>query len=86
MTTNSAPNGKGFFLLITDDLLIDNFLRILLQGSSIYSDTAAANYGSRDFFGKNLHIVPAKRFGTTEEVRKLSQISLKCCAYIVVHL
>ncbi|PVD35632.1 hypothetical protein C0Q70_02595 [Pomacea canaliculata] len=37
-------------------------------GSSIYSDTAAANYGSRDFFGKNLHIVPAKRFGTTEEV------------------
>lgn len=37
-------------------------------GSSIFSDTAAANYGSRDVFSQNLHVVPAKRFGTTEEV------------------
>ncbi|KAK7092208.1 peroxisomal trans-2-enoyl-CoA reductase-like [Littorina saxatilis] len=37
-------------------------------GSSIFSETAAANYGSLDVFSKNLEMVPAKRFGTTEEV------------------
>ncbi|XP_060557736.1 peroxisomal trans-2-enoyl-CoA reductase-like [Ruditapes philippinarum] len=37
-------------------------------GSSIYSDTAAANYGSQDIFNMNIPGVPAKRLGTVEEV------------------
>ena len=38
------------------------------QGSSIYSDTAAKNYGSWDVFGLQVPRIPAKRLGTTEEV------------------
>jgi peroxisomal trans-2-enoyl-CoA reductase len=41
------------------------------QGSSIYSDTAAANYGSQDIFNMNIPGVPAKRLGTVEEVVSL---------------
>ncbi|KAK7482083.1 hypothetical protein BaRGS_00026667 [Batillaria attramentaria] len=43
-------------------------INCVAPGSSIYSETAAANYGSQDVFSRNLGIVPAKRFGTTEEV------------------
>ncbi len=39
-----------------------------LQGSSIYSDTAAKNYGAWDVFGLQVPRIPAKRLGTTEEV------------------
>ena len=39
-----------------------------LQGSSIYSETAAKNYGSWDVFGLQVLRIPAKRLGTTEEV------------------
>ncbi|XP_071103056.1 peroxisomal trans-2-enoyl-CoA reductase-like isoform X1 [Haliotis cracherodii] len=37
-------------------------------GSSIYSETAAANYGDFNIFSRNIPSVPAKRLGTTEEV------------------
>lgn len=44
-------------------------MNVMLQGSSIYSETAAANYGSKDVFSAYLANVPARRFGTTEEVQ-----------------
>lgn len=37
-------------------------------GSSIYSETAAANYGSPDVFNSSIPKIPAKRLGTVEEV------------------
>eukprot|EP00914_Ancora_sagittata_P012920 GHVO01024993.1.p1 GENE.GHVO01024993.1~~GHVO01024993.1.p1 ORF type:complete len:294 (+),score=26.06 GHVO01024993.1:104-985(+) len=37
-------------------------------GSTIYSDTAAQNYGSDTIFKAQIPRVPAKRLGTTEEV------------------
>ncbi|XP_052805052.1 peroxisomal trans-2-enoyl-CoA reductase-like isoform X1 [Mya arenaria] len=37
-------------------------------GSSIYSDTAAANYGSPDVFDASIPYSPAKRLGRVEEV------------------
>ncbi|XP_076456320.1 peroxisomal trans-2-enoyl-CoA reductase-like [Babylonia areolata] len=43
-------------------------INCVAPGSSIYSETAAANYGSLDVFSKNLQGVPFRRFGTTEEV------------------
>jgi len=42
------------------------------QGSSIYSETAAANYENAGFkgaFERQIPDIPAKRLGTTEEVR-----------------
>ena len=41
------------------------------QGSTIYSETAAANYenaGLKGVFESQIPNVPAKRLGTTEEV------------------
>ncbi|XP_050406290.1 peroxisomal trans-2-enoyl-CoA reductase [Patella vulgata] len=37
-------------------------------GSSIYSETAAANYGDSKIFEHRIPLVPAKRLGTTEEI------------------
>ncbi|XP_067685934.1 peroxisomal trans-2-enoyl-CoA reductase-like isoform X2 [Haliotis asinina] len=37
-------------------------------GSSIFSETAAANYGDKNIFSHNIPFVPAKRLGTTEEI------------------
>lgn len=37
-------------------------------GSSIYSETAAANYSDPEIFNRILPVLPTKRFGTTEEV------------------
>ncbi|KAK3597246.1 hypothetical protein CHS0354_005005 [Potamilus streckersoni] len=37
-------------------------------GSSIYSETAAANYGDPNIFEATIPLVPAKRLGTVEEV------------------
>ena len=42
-----------------------------VQGSTIYSETAAANYedaGVKGVFESQIPNVPAKRLGTTEEV------------------
>ena len=39
-----------------------------MQGSSIYSDTAAANYGDPAIFENIKPRVPAYRLGTVEEV------------------
>lgn len=45
------------------------FLKIFLpQGSSIYSETAAANYGDVDIFEMVKSRVPMKRLGTVEEI------------------
>ena len=38
------------------------------QGSSIYSETAAANYGDSKIFDNALPKIPLKRLGTVEEV------------------
>ena len=41
----------------------------ILQGSSIYSPTAAANYGAgAEIFKSQTPKIPAKRLGTVEEV------------------
>ncbi|ESO85705.1 hypothetical protein LOTGIDRAFT_183947 [Lottia gigantea] len=58
---------------LTKSLAIEwahNGVRInsVAPGSSIYSDSAAANYGDAKIFEKCLHTVPANRLGTTEEV------------------
>ena len=37
-------------------------------GSSIYSDTAAANYGDARIFDSSIPKIPLKRLGTTEEI------------------
>ncbi|XP_062566225.1 peroxisomal trans-2-enoyl-CoA reductase-like [Saccostrea cucullata] len=37
-------------------------------GSSIYSETAAANYGDKDIFNHAIPHIPAKRLGTTAEI------------------
>ncbi|XP_053408508.1 peroxisomal trans-2-enoyl-CoA reductase-like [Mercenaria mercenaria] len=37
-------------------------------GSSIYSETAAANYGSPEIFNRSIPGIPAKRLGTVEEI------------------
>ena len=50
-------------------LLCANFRTFtVLQGSSIYSETAAANYGDPDVFESIRTRVPAQRLGTVEEV------------------
>ena len=41
---------------------------ITLQGSSIYSETAAANYGDPDIFEGIKTRIPAQRLGTVDEV------------------
>ena len=38
------------------------------KGSSIYSETAAANYGNPDVFELVRRDIPAQRLGTVEEV------------------
>ncbi|CAD5121788.1 DgyrCDS10264 [Dimorphilus gyrociliatus] len=47
-----------------------NGIRInsVAPGSSIFSDTAAANYGSSEIFDNQIPRIPAKRLGTVEEV------------------
>ncbi|XP_076091306.1 peroxisomal trans-2-enoyl-CoA reductase-like [Mytilus galloprovincialis] len=37
-------------------------------GGSIYSETAAANYGDPKIFEYNIHKIPLKRLGTVEEI------------------
>ena len=56
-----------FINLILNDHL-SKICCISLQGSSIYSDTAAANYGSYAVFDHIKPKVPAQRLGTVEEV------------------
>ncbi|KAL4228646.1 hypothetical protein ACF0H5_011691 [Mactra antiquata] len=48
----------------------DHGVRInsVAPGSSIYSETAAMNYGSPDIFNGNIPYVPAKRLGNVEEI------------------
>ncbi|KAK2140252.1 hypothetical protein LSH36_1423g00055 [Paralvinella palmiformis] len=43
-------------------------LNCVAPGSSIYSETAATNYGSNKVFESQIPNIPAKRLGTTEEV------------------
>lgn len=43
-------------------------INAVAPGSSIYSETAAANYGSPDVFNRYIPKIPAKRLGTVEEV------------------
>lgn len=43
-------------------------INCVAPGSSIYSETAAANYGSLDIFNTTVDRVPFRRLGTTEEV------------------
>ena len=38
------------------------------QGSAIYSETAAANYGNVDIFSHVQQSMPTKRLGTVEEI------------------
>ena len=40
----------------------------LFQGSSIFSETAAANYGDKHIFDRTIPGIPAKRLGRPEEV------------------
>ena len=40
----------------------------IFQGSSIYSPSAAKNYGSVNVFEKQVENIPVKRLGTPEEV------------------
>ncbi|XP_013398339.1 peroxisomal trans-2-enoyl-CoA reductase-like [Lingula anatina] len=48
----------------------DHGVRIncVAPGSSIYSETAAANYNDPEVFNAIIPLIPAKRLGTTEEV------------------
>ncbi len=43
-------------------------IRFTSQGSSIYSETAAANYNNPEIFEQVIPRIPAKRLGTPEEV------------------
>ena len=52
----------------------------MLQGSSIYSKTAADNYGNPDIFLRNVPLVPAKRLGRVEEA------SLSWCPPVTIVL
>ena len=44
------------------------FRFLLPQGSGIYSESAAANYGSVDIFSQVHRTLPTKRLGTVEEI------------------
>lgn len=45
-------------------------------GSSIYSPTAAANYGNVNVFELTRGEIPAKRLGTTQEVGNVTGVGV----------